>query len=125
MVFQVLCLSWIFRILPINVKAASSSPLVCFTASNLVSFHKALLDILVTCIVGCRGVVARGSSAGLFLIGPTKVKALKFILFTENPKSLKVKNKEHLFDFVVILYFTSLCCNALPSSKVSQSTFIL
>ena len=32
-------------------------------------------------------------------------------------------NKEQLFYFVFTLYFTSLCSNALRSSKVSQSTF--
>ena len=35
---------------------------------------------------------ARGSSSGLSLGGPTKVKAHKFFLFTEG--SLKVENKE-------------------------------
>ena len=61
---------------------------------------------------------ARGSCSGLSLIGPTKVKARKSFLFAEG--SLKVENKEHLVDFVVTLYFTSLCSNALCSSKVSQ-----
>ena len=55
------------------------------------------------------------------LVGPSKVKArLLFFIFTED--SIKVENKEHLFDFVVTLYFTSLCFDALHSSKVSQST---
>ena len=54
---------------------------------------------------------ARGSSTGLSLVGPTKVKAVKSFLFTEG--SLKVLKKEHLVDFVVTLYFKSLCCNAL------------
>ena len=36
----------------------------------------------------------------LFLEGSTKVKAGKSFLFSEG--SLKVKNKEHLFDFVFI-----------------------
>ena len=44
------------------------------------------------------------------LEGPTKIKAHKSFLFTEG--SFKVESKEHLFDFVVTLYFTSLCCNA-------------
>ena len=46
------------------------------------------------------------------------VKAHESFLFSEG--SLKVENKEHLVDFVVTLYFTSLCSNALCSSKVSQ-----
>ena len=37
---------------------------------------------------------ARRSSNGLFLVGPTKVKACKSFLFNEG--SLKVENKEHL-----------------------------
>ena len=57
---------------------------------------------------------ARGS--GLSLTGPTKVKACVF--------SIRWKG-EHLVDFVVSLYFTSLCCNALCSRKVSRSTFWL
>ena len=43
---------------------------------------------------------------GLSLEGPTKVKAPESFLFTEG--SLKIVNKEHLFDFVVTLYFISL-----------------
>ena len=64
--------------------------------------------------VGCRGVAQ--SSSGLSMEGPTKVKARKSYLFTE--RSLKVENKEHLIDFIVTLYFISLCSNALHSSKV-------
>ena len=45
---------------------------------------------------------ARVSSTELFLVGPTKVKAPKSFLYTEG--SLKVENKEHLFDFVATLY---------------------
>ena len=44
---------------------------------------------------------ARGLSTGQFLVGPAKVKAGKYILFTEG--SPEVKNKEHLFDLVVAL----------------------
>ena len=44
---------------------------------------------------------ARGSSTGLFLIGPTKVNTRKSFLFTKG--FLKVENKEHLFDLVVTL----------------------
>ena len=47
-----------------------------------------------------------------------KVKARKSFLFTES--SLRVWNKEHLFDFVVTLYFISIGYNALRSSKVCQ-----
>ena len=45
---------------------------------------------------------ARGSSTGLTLVGPTKIKAGKSFLFIEG--FLKVENKEQLFDFVVTLY---------------------
>ena len=44
---------------------------------------------------------ARGLISGLSLGGPTKVEACKSFLFTEG--SLKVKNKDHLLDFVVTL----------------------
>ena len=44
---------------------------------------------------------ARGSSFGLSVGGPTKVKACKSFLFTES--SPKVENKEQLIDFVVTL----------------------
>ena len=64
---------------------------------------------------------ARGSSTGLSQEGPSKVKACKSFLFTKG--SLEVENKEHLVDFVVTLYFTSLCFNVLRSGKASQSTF--
>ena len=43
-----------------------------------------------------------GSSAGLSLVGPTKVEARKSFLFTEG--FFKVENKEHLNDFVVSPY---------------------
>ena len=56
---------------------------------------------------------ARGSCSGLSLEGSTKVNAGKSFLFTED--SLKVENKEYLVDFVVTLYFISLCSNALSS----------
>ena len=62
-----------------------------------------------------------GSNSRLYFIGSTKVKAGKSFLFTEG--SLKVENKEHLFDFVVTIYFTSLCFSAMHSLKVSQSNF--
>ena len=52
---------------------------------------------------------ARGSSKGFSLVGPAKVKAHKSLLFTEG--FLEVKNKEHLFDFVVTL--TLQLCRAL------------
>ena len=68
-----------------------------------------------------RGTTARGSCSGLSLGGPTKVKARNSFLFTEG--SLKAENKEHLIDFVVTLYFISLCSNALRSSKVSLTIF--
>ena len=42
---------------------------------------------------------ARGDISGICLGGPTKVKACKYFLFTE--PSLKVENKEHLFDFLL------------------------
>ena len=45
-------------------------------------------------------------------VGPTKV-----FVFTQ--KFLIVENEEHLFDFVIHVYFPSLCFNALPSNKVS------
>ena len=45
---------------------------------------------------------ARGSSTVLSLVSLTLVKACKSFLFTEG--TLKVENKEHLFDFVVTLY---------------------
>ena len=48
----------------------------------------------------------------------TKVKACKSFLFKEG--SLKVESRKHLFDFVVTLYFNSLCSNALGSNKVYQ-----
>ena len=67
-----------------------------------------------------RCVTAWGSVTGLSQVGLTKVKARKPFQFTES--SLRVWNKEHLVDFVVTLYFTSLCCFALPIRKVSQST---
>ena len=57
---------------------------------------------------GCS--TARGSSAGLSLVGPTKVNSCKSFLFTQG--SLKIENKEHLVDFVVTLYFTSQGFNA-------------
>ena len=53
---------------------------------------------------------ARGSSSGLSLGGPSKVKARKSFLFPEG--FLGVENKEHLFDFNVTLHFISLCSNA-------------
>ena len=56
---------------------------------------------------------ARGSCSGLSLEGSTKVNAGKSFLFTED--SLKVENKEYLVNFVVTLYFISLCSNALSS----------
>ena len=46
---------------------------------------------------------ARGSSTRLSLVGHTKVKVCKSFLFTED--SLEVETKEHLFDFVVTLYY--------------------
>ena len=46
---------------------------------------------------------ARGSISELSLGGPTKVKARKYFLFTKS--SLKVENKEQLFDFVVTPHF--------------------
>ena len=46
---------------------------------------------------------ARGFSTRLSLVGPTEVKARKSFLFNEG--SLKFENKEHLFDFVVTLYY--------------------
>ena len=45
-----------------------------------------------------RFITARWSNTGLSLVGTNKVKARKSFLFTEG--SLKVENKEHLFDFV-------------------------
>ena len=54
---------------------------------------------------------ARGSSAGLSLVGPIKIKARKSFIFTEGFP--EVENEECLFGFVVTLYFTSLCCSAL------------
>ena len=48
-----------------------------------------------------RCITARGSSSGLSLGGPTNVKAHKSFLFTEC--SLKVENKEHLFDGLATL----------------------
>ena len=57
-----------------------------------------------------------GSKTGLSLVDPTNFYARKFFLFTEG--FLKVKNKEHLVDFVVTLYSTSLCFNALSSGTV-------
>ena len=51
-----------------------------------------------------------------------KVKTCKSFLFTEG--SLKVENEEHLFDFVVTLYFSSLCCNALRSARYSYTSTI-
>ena len=60
----------------------------------------------------------RGSSSGLSLEDPTKVKARKFLLFTES--SLKVENKEHLFDFVVTLYLAKI--NVLIHSTVRKRT---
>ena len=63
---------------------------------------------------------ARESSTRSSLVFPAKVKARKSLLSTES--SLLVWNKELLVDFVVALYFTSICCNALHSSKVSQPT---
>ena len=51
------------------------------------------------------------------LVGPTLVKARTSFLYTEG--FLKVENKEHLVDFVITLYFTSFCFNALCSGKVS------
>ena len=56
-----------------------------------------------------RCITARGSISGLSLGGPTKVKARESFLFTEG--SLKVENKEHLFDFIVTLL----------SSKIRQT----
>ena len=53
-----------------------------------------------TCIgVGCRGEL--GALVPGYPKGPTKVKARKSFLFTED--SLKVQNKEHLIGFVVTL----------------------
>ena len=49
-----------------------------------------------------------------------KVKACKSYAFTQ--KFPKVENKEHLFNFIIYFYFLSLCFNAPPSSKASQST---
>ena len=43
---------------------------------------------------------ARICSTKLSLVGPTKVKAHKSFLFSED--SLKVENKEHLVDFVIL-----------------------
>ena len=54
---------------------------------------------------------ARAFSTGLSLVDTTKVEAWKSFLFSEG--SLKFEHKEHLVDFVVRLYFTSLCFNAL------------
>ena len=53
---------------------------------------------------------ARSSISGLSYGGPAKFKAPKSFLNTEG--SLKVENKEHLFDFVVTLY--------PPASEVSR-----
>ena len=53
---------------------------------------------------------ARGSSTRLSLVVPTKVKVCKSFLITEG--SLKVENKEHLFDF----FATLLCCILIMQS---------
>ena len=50
-----------------------------------------------------------GSSSGLFIVGTTKVKACKSYLFSEG--SLKVENKEHLFDFAFYTYKYVDSCN--------------
>ena len=45
------------------------------------------------------------SSTGMTLVGSTKVKSYKSLLFNEG--SLKVENKEHSVDFVVSHYFAA------------------
>ena len=66
-------------------------------------------------IVVCQGVVKLGRPDPWYnWDGPTKVGACKF---TES--SHKVLNKEHLFDFVVTFYLTSLRFNT-PQSIFTQ-----
>ena len=60
---------------------------------------------------------ARGSNSWLSLGGLHKGKAGKSFLFTEG--SLRVENKEHLFDNIVTLYFILLCSNA---GNITDST---
>ena len=63
------------------------------------------------------------SSTELSLTGPTKVDARKSFLLTE--RSLNVENKEHLFDFVVTLYFTSLCLLSQIESHLNKQYLTL
>ena len=56
--------------------------------SNSMYICMRYLDIMNNRLSGCN--TARGSSTGLSLVGPTKVKARKSFLFTED--SLKVEN---------------------------------
>ena len=78
------------------------------------------LDVQLIFIYGwlSRCSTARGSCSRLSLGGPTTVNALKSFLFTED--SFKVENKEHLVDFIVTLYFISLCSNAPCLHKVNK-----
>ena len=61
---------------------------------------------------------ARGFSSGLSLGGPTKVKAHKSYQFAEG--SLKVENKEHLFDFIVTLCVSYILTLASTNSSYQQ-----
>ena len=70
---------------------------------------------------------ARVSVTRFSLVGPTKITARKYFLFTEG--SLKVENKEQLFDFVFIvnlfaskLYAVAKCHSQL--SKVEDEVII-
>ena len=40
--------------------------------------------------MGCRGLLQLGSSTGLVTVGPTKVKACKFIHFTEGIPEVEI-----------------------------------
>ena len=58
---------------------------------------KKCIDFIYSQLSRCS--TARGSSTGLSLVGPTKVKVRKSFLLAEVP--IKLKNKDHLLDFVV------------------------
>ena len=72
--------------------------IACAMIGESTGTHKFLIYCLLS-----RCSITRGSNTGFFHVGPTKVKACKSFLFTKS--SLKVWDKEHLFDF--ICYFLS------------------
>ena len=56
------------------------------------SIHKIMINNVIINSQLSRCITARGSSTGLVLVGPTKFKACKSILYTEGTPEVEVRN---------------------------------